>query len=188
MIYLLVIAATFGVMFLLDKGLTKLFRSRDQHRSGTAVRLKKHYGILSLALMGLGLLAITTWFTDRTPALLVGGLLILPGGALLGIYYLTHGIFYDDESFLYVRFGNKGREYRYGDIVGQKLYEIQGGSLLVELHMQGGKAVPVQCSMEGAYPFLDKAAHARMRQLGLNSHECDWFDEEKGQWFPPVEE
>ena len=54
--YLLIIAATFGVMFLLDKGLTKLFRSRQQHRSGTAVRLKKYYGILSLALMILGVL------------------------------------------------------------------------------------------------------------------------------------
>ena len=53
--YLLIAAATFGVMFLLDKGLTKLFRSRRQHRSGTAVRLKKHYGILSLALMTLKL-------------------------------------------------------------------------------------------------------------------------------------
>ena len=51
MIYLLVIAATFGAMFLIDKGLTRLFRSRDQHHSGTAVRLKKHFGILSLALM-----------------------------------------------------------------------------------------------------------------------------------------
>ena len=71
--YLLVIAATFGCMYLLDKGLTKLFRSRAQHHSGTAVRLKKHYGLLSLALMALGLLAIVTWFTDRTLALLVGG-------------------------------------------------------------------------------------------------------------------
>ena len=42
--------------------------------------------------------------------------------------------------------------------------------------------------MEGAYDFLSKAAHARMRQKGLNSHECAWFDEAKGQWFPPVEE
>ena len=186
--YLLVIAATFGVMFALDKGLTKLFRSRAQHRSGTAVRLKKHYGLLSLALMALGLLAIVTWFTDKTLALLVGGVLILPGGAVLGIYYLTHGIFYDDDSFLYVSFGNKGREYRYGDIVGQKLYEIQGGSLLVELHMTDGSTVSVQGNMEGAPTFLDKAAHARMRQLGLNSHECAWFDESEGRWFPPVEE
>ena len=107
MIYLLVIAATFGVMFLLDKGLTKLFRSR---------------------------------------------------------------------------------EYRYGDIRGQKLYEIQGGTLLVELHMADGTAVSVQGNMEGAPTFLDKAAHARMRQLGLNSHECQWFDETEGRWFPPVED
>ena len=188
MLYILVIAATFGVMFALDKGLTKLFRSREQHRSGTAVRLKKHVGILSLALMALGVLGIGTYFTDRSLALLVGGLLILPGGAVLGIYYLTHGIFYNDDSFLYVRFGNNAREYRYADIVGQKLYAIQGGSLLVELHMTDGSTVSVQGTMEGAPTFLDKAAHARMRQLGLNSHECAWFDESQGQWFPPVEE
>ncbi len=186
--YLIIVAATFGVMFLLDKGLTRLFRSRDQHRSGTAVRLKKHYGILSLALMALGVLGIVTWFTDRTLVLLAGGLLILPGGALLGVYYLTHGIFYDDESFLYVSFGNNAREYRYADITAQKLYEIQGGSLLVELYMVDGKTVSVQGTMEGAYAFLDKAAHARMRQLKLNSHECAWFDESQGRWFPPVED
>ena len=186
--YLLVAAATFGVMFLLDKGLTKLLRSRTQHRSGTAVRLKKHFGILSLALMILGALGVINGLLEWNLTLLLGGAVILPGGAVLGIYYLTHGIFYDDDSFLYVSFGNRSQEYRYADIKAQKLYEIQGGSLLVELHMTDGSAVSVQGTMEGAPAFLDKAAHARMRQLGLNSHECDWFDEDKGQWFPPVEE
>ena len=186
--YLLVIAATFGAMFLIDKGLTRLFRSREQHHSGTAVRLKKHYGILSLAMIILGVLGILTFFFDGNVILLLGGLLVAPGGAVLGIYYLTHGIFYNDESFLYVTFGNRSREYRYGDIRGQKLYEIQGGTLLVELHMADGTAVSVQTSMEGAKTFLDKAAHARMRQLGLNSHECQWFDETEGRWFPTVEE
>ena len=186
--YLLVAAATFGVMFLLDKGLTKLLRSRTQHRSGTAVRLKKHFGILSLALIILGALGIINGLLEWNLTLLLGGAVILPGGAVLGIYYLTHGIFYDDDSFLYVSFGNRSREYRYGDIAGQKLYEIQGGSLLVELHMTDGKTVSVQGSMEGAASFLDKAAHARMRQLMLNSHECPWFDETEGRWFPPVEE
>jgi hypothetical protein len=186
--YLLVAAATFGVMFLLDKGLTKLLRSRTQHRSGTAVRLKKHFGILSLALMILGALAVINGLIETNTALLLGGLVILPGGAALGIYYLTHGIFYDDDTFLYVSFGNRSREYRYGDIQGQKLYEIQGGNLLVELHMTHGSTVSVQGNMEGAPSFLDKAAHARMRQLMLNSHECPWFDETQGRWFPPVEE
>ena len=186
--YLLVIAATFGAMFLIDKGLTKLFRCRDQHHSGTAVRLKKHYGILSLAMMILGVLGILTFFFDGNVILLLGGVLVLPGGAVLGIYYLTHGIFYDNDTFLYTTFGNRSVTYRYADIRAQKLYEIQGGTLLVELHMADGKAVSVQTSMEGAKTFLDKAAHARMRQLGLNSHECQWFDETEGRWFPPVEE
>ena len=66
--YLLVIAATFGVMFLLDKGLTKLLRSRTQHRSGTAVRLKKHFGILSLALMILGALAVINGLIEKNTA------------------------------------------------------------------------------------------------------------------------
>ena len=188
MIYLLVIAATFGAMYLMDKGLTRLFRSREQHRSGTAVRLKKHYGILSLAMIILGILGILTFFFDGNVILLLGGVLVAPGGAVLGIYYLTHGIFYNDDSFLYVTFGNNAREYRYADIQGQKLYEIQGGTLLVELHMADGKAGSVQTSMEGAKTFLDKAAHARMRQLGLNSHEGQWVDETEGRWFPPVEE
>ena len=139
--YLLVAAATFGVMFLLDRGLTKLLRNRAQHHSGTAVRLKKHYGILSLALMILGALAVINGLIEKNTALLLGGLVILPGGAALGIYYLTHGVFYDDDSFLYVSFGNRSREYRYADIAAQKLYEIQGGSLLVELHMTDGSSV-----------------------------------------------
>ena len=188
MAYLLVIAATFGVMFALDKGLTKLLRNRTQHHSGTAVRLKKHYGIFSLALLILGALSLIYGLTGKNLGLVLGGAVVLPGGALLGIYYLTHGIFYDDDSFLYVTFGNRSREYRYADISGQKLYEIQGGSLLVELYMTDGTSVSVQGTMEGAPVFLDKAAHARMRQLGLNSHECEWFDESRGQWFPPVEE
>ena len=188
MAYLLIMAATFGVMFLLDRGLTKLFRSRKQHQSGTAVRLKKRYGVFSIALMVLGVLGICTFFADGNLILLLGGVLVLPGGILLGIYYLTHGVFYDDDSFLYTSFGNRSVSYPYGDILGQKLYVIQGGSLLVELHMAGGKTVPVQTNMDGANAFLDKASRARMRQLGLNSHECPWFDEAKGQSFPPVEE
>ena len=186
--YILVIAATFGVMYLLDKGLTKLFRSREQHSSGTAVRLKKHYGIMSIALMILGVLGIMAFFTDGSAFLLLGGILLIPGGALLGIYYMTHGIFYNDDGFLHTTFGNRSESYRYGDIRGQKLYVIQGGSYLVELYMEGGKSVSVQTSMPGAMDFLDKAAHARMRQKGLNSHECDWFDESRGQWFPEVED
>ena len=186
--YLLIAAATFGVMFLLDKGLTKLFRSRDQHRSGNAVRLNKRYGIFSLALMVLGVLGILFGLTESALALTLGGSLVLPGGAVLGIYYLTHGIFYDSDTFLHTTFGNRSRSFRYGDIRSQKFYRLQGGSYLVELYMDDGKTVPVQTSMEGALDFLDHAAHARMRHLGLNSHECAWYEPDQCRWFPSEED
>lgn len=188
MAYLLIAAAMFGVIYLIDKGLTRLLRSREQHRSGTAVRLKKGYGVAALVLMLLGVLALMQYAAEKSGLFLLCGLVILPTGALLGIYYLTHGVFYDDETFLYTTFGTKSVTYRYRDIRGQKLYVIQGGGYVVELYMQDGKTVSIQTGMEGALTFLDKAAHARMRQLGLNSHECAWFDETKSCWFPPVEE
>ena len=185
--YLLIAAATFGVMFLLDKGLTKLFRSRDQHRSGNAVRLNKRYGIFSLALMVLGVLGILFGLTEPALALILGGVLVAVGGAVLGIYYLTHGIFYDSDTFLHTTIGNRSRSFRYGEIRGQKLYRLQGGSYMVELYLQGGATVSVQTSMPGALDFLDHAAHARMRHLGLNSHECQWYQPDQGSWFPEEE-
>ena len=188
MAYLLIAAATFGVMFLLDKGLTKLFRSQSQHHSGTAVRLKKGYGIGSVALCILALLCLGNYLTASDSLMLLGFLVLLPMGLWLGAYYLAHGIFYDDDTFLFSTLGKKGRVYRYADIKAQKLYLIQGGSYLVELYMTDGSTVPVQTSMEGAYDFLDKACHARFRQLMINSFECDWFDEGNSCWFPPVEE
>ena len=185
--YLIIAAATFGVMFLLDKGLTKLFRSRDQHRSGTAVRLSKRYGIFSLVLMVLGVLGIGFGITEPSPLLVVGGALVAPGGAWLGIYYLTHGIFYDSDSFLHTTIGNRSRSFRYGHIRSQKLYRLQGGSYLVELHLSDGTTVPVQTSLEGALDFLDHASQARMRQLELNSPECDWYQPDQCRWFPEEE-
>jgi len=185
--YLLVAAATFGVMFLLDKGLTKLFRSREQHASGTAVRLKKGYGIAAIALCLLAVLSLMQYITNRETLMLVCSVALIAMGGGLGAYYLTHGIFYDDDTFLFTTLGKKGVTYRYADITGQKLYVLQGGTYVVELYMADKTTVSVQTSMPGAYDFLDKACHARFRQLGINSFECDWFDESQSCWFPPVE-
>lgn len=185
MAYLLIAAATFGVMFLLDKGFSKLFRSQSQHHSGTAVRLKKGYGTGAIILCLLGVIALMHSTGQEGKLMLVCGVVILLTGLGLGIYYLTVGIFYDDESFVYTTFGKKSVTYRYADITGQRLYLIQGGSYVVELYMADGSTVSVQTTMTGAYDFLDKAAHARFRQLGINSAECSWFDESQSCWFPP---
>ena len=188
MIYLIVAAAAFGVMYGLDKLFTKLFRSQAQHHSGTAVRLKKGYGIAAIALCLLAVMSLMQFIMDGEMLMLVCAVVLIAMGGGLGAYYLTHGIFYDDDTFLFTTLGKKGVTYRYADITGQKLYVLQGGSYLVELYMAQGGTVSVQTSMPGAYDFLDKACHARFRQLGINSFECDWFDESQSCWFPPVED
>lgn len=188
MAYILVAAMTFGVLFLVDKGFTRIFRSQAQHHSGTAVRLKKGYGIGAVLLCLLAVLALMQYISAGERIVLLGSVLTGAVGVGLGVYYVSTGIFYDDESFLYTAFGRKSVTYRYRDITGQKLYQLQGGSYLVELYMADRRTVPVQTSMAGAYDFLDKAAHARFRQLGIDSFACAWFDEENSCWFPPVEE
>ena len=188
MAYLLIAALAFGAMYLIDKGFTRLFRSQAQHRSGTAVRLKKGYGVASVALCVLSVLSLFQFIGNGEKLMLFCFFVLLVMGAGLGVYYISHGIFYDDDSFLYTTLGKKERTYRYADIEGQKLYILQGGSYLVELYMADHTTVSVQTSMEGAYAFLDKACHARFRQLGVNSFECDWFDSENSCWFPPKED
>lgn len=186
--YLIVAAVVFAAMYGIDRGFTKVFRSQAQHQSGTAVRLKKGYGVAAVLLCVLSVLSLMQFLLNGEKLMLFCSVVLLAMGGGLGAYYLSHGIFYDDETFLFTTLGRKGVTYRYADITGQKLYVLQGGSYLVELYMAQGGTVPVQTSMPGAYDFLDKACHARFRQLGVNSFECDWFDEGSSCWFPPVEE
>ena len=188
MAYLIIAALTFGALYLLDKTFTKIFRNQAQHHSGTAVRLKKGYGIASVLLCIIGVLCLMQYIAAREGLMLFCFIALMLMGVGLGAYYLSHGIFYDDESFLFTTLGKKGRTYRYADIEGQKLYLLQGGSYLVDLYMSDGNNVSIQTSMPGAYDFLDKACHARFRQLGINSFECDWFDENQSCWFPPKED
>lgn len=188
MAYLMIALATFAAMYGLDKLFTKLFRSQAQHHSGTAVRLKKGYGVAAVLLCVLGVLSLMQYLLEKDILMLICTPVLLAMGGGLGAYYLSHGIFYDDDTFLFTTLGKKGVTYRYADITGQKLYVLQGGSYLVELYMADKTTVSIQTSMPGAYDFLDKACHARFRQLGVNSFECDWFDEGQSCWFPPVED
>ena len=157
---MLIAAAVFGVCYLVDKSFTKAFRSKAQHRSGKAVRAPKRYGIFGVLLMGIG----------------------------LAVYYLSFGVFYNDDSILYARLGKKDVTYEYRQILGQKLYVVQGGSIVVELHMADGSTVSLQSTMEGVYPFLDAAFAAWCAQTGRDPEKCDFHDPSQSLWFPTVEE
>ena len=184
---LLVAAVVFGICYLVDKTFAKLFRSKAQHRSGMAVRANKRYGVFGVILSILGIMAICVGVTDG-PVLIWGGIVVLLMGIALAGYYLTFGIFYDGESLLLSRFGKKDVTYYYKDIVGQKLYLIQGGNIVVELHMADGKSVSVQSSFEGIYPFLDTAFAGWCLQTGRDPMTCDFHDPSQSLWFPTVEE
>lgn len=184
---LLVAAVVLGLCYLIDKAFTKTFRSKAQHRSGLAVRANKRYGIFGVILSVLGIVGFFTGLTDG-PVLLVGGIIVLLMGLGLAVHYLSFGIFYDGESFLLSRFGKKDREYRYQDIQGQRLYVIQGGTILVELYMTDGSTVSVQSSMDGAYSFLDAAFAAWCRQTGRDPENCEFHDPSQSLWFPTMED
>ena len=183
---LIIVAAVFGVCFLIDKGFTKLFRSKDQHKSGLSVRLSKHYGSGGLIMAVLGLAGIFTGLSD-TRLLLAGGCLLLVVGICLVVYYMTFGIFYDDEQFILTTFGKRSSTYYYKDIQAQQLYNSYGNTL-IELHMTDGRTVQLHANMLGVYPFLDKAFSAWLRQSGRSKEDCPFYDPDNSCWFPSVED
>ena len=184
---LVIAAIIFGICYLLDRSFTKAFRSKAQHKSGKAVRANKRYGVFGIGLTCIGIMAIVTGITDG-PVLIWGGIFVLLMGIGLGIYYLSFGIFYDEDSLLFARFGKKDLTYSFGDIVGQKLYLVQGGNVIVELHMADGSAVSVHPAMDGIYPFLDTAFAGWCRQTGRDPEGCEFHDPSQSLWFPTVEE
>ena len=184
---LLIAAAVFGLCFGVDKAFAKLFRSKAQHRSGMAVRANKRYGLFGVILSVLGVMAICVGISDGS-VLLWGGIIVLLMGICLAVYYLSFGVFYDGETFLLSRFGKKDITYRFDQIQGQKLYLVQGGNVIIELHMTDGNTVSLQSTMDGVYPFLDTAFAAWCMQTGRDPQSCDFHDPSQSLWFPTVEE
>ena len=186
-VIILTAAAVFGVCHLVDKAFTKLFRSKAQHRSGMAVRVNKRYGVFGVGLTVIGILAICLGVTSGL-ALMLGGIVVLAMGICLAVYYLTHGIFYDGESFLVASFRKQDRVYQYEEIQEQKLYLVQGGSVIIELYLLDGTSVSLQSSMDGIYLFLDTAFAGWCIQKGIDPQSCDFHDPSQSLWFPTVED
>lgn len=183
---LIVAAMVFGICYLVDKGFTKLFRSQQQHMSGTAVRLNKKYGSIGLILVVLGIAAVFAGL-EQEVILIAGGCLLIVVGIGLVVYYMTFGVFYDDDGFILTTFGKKSTTYRYSDICCQQLYNNYG-SILIELHLSDGRSVQLQSGMSGVYTFMDKAFWAWLRQTGRQQEDCPFYDPDNSCWFPPVEE
>ncbi len=179
---ILVAGLVFGLCFAIDKGFTRLFRNQQQHHSGLAVRLTKRFGAAGILMAVLGVAGVFAGL-NKDLVLLVGGAIVLVMGVCLVIYYMSLGIFYDEESFLVTRFGKPDRTYTYGQIRSQQLYNASG-NVIIELSMEDGSLVQVQSAMEGAYDFLDKAFSKWLEQTGRVREECDFYDPANSCWFP----
>ncbi len=183
---ILVVIGTFALCFGVDKLFTKLFRSQAEHKTGLSVRLNKYYGVFGLVLTAIGIAALISGILDTWMLAVCGALVVLIGVCLI-VYFMTFGVFYDKETFVLTTFGKKSHTYRYEDIKCQQLYVLQGGSVVVELQMTDGRAFQLQSTMDGAYPFLDHAYSAWLRQTGRNPEECTFHDTANSCWFPSAD-
>ena len=64
---------------------------------------------------------------------------------------------------------------------------VQGGSVIVELHMDDGSAVSLQSTMDGAIPFLDYAFARWCENRGIEADACEFHDPGTFRWFPEGE-
>lgn len=182
---IIIAALTFGACYLIDKGFHKTFRSKAQHASGLSVRLNKRYATIGIVLIFLGVCAIFAGINGYL-ALALGGVIVAGIGVALIVYYMTFGIFYDEDGFVLTTFGKRSVTYRYNQIVGQLLYNASG-NILIELHMKDGRSVNLQSAMIGVYAFLEKAFQNWCYQTGRNPEECDFHDPDNSLWFPMME-
>ena len=186
MYILLAVALTFLLCFLVDKGFTKLFRSKAQHKSGMSVRLNKRFGTVGIILMVLCVAGLMASIENGLPMLIGSSIIGLVGIGLI-VYYLSFGIYYDEMGFLVSGFAKKDAQYRYADIRHQMLYTLQGGSTMVELHMTNGDAVQIMSTMPEYEKFLNYAFARWCEEKGLDPEHCDFHDTQNSLWFPNVE-
>ncbi len=186
LLLLLVVGGTFLLCYLLDRGFTKVFRNKPQHESGRAVRLNKKYGAAGLVLAVLGVAAIFNGI-GKMRVLTFGGAVLIVVGVGLIVYYLSFGVFYDDDSFVLTTFGKKSQTYAYRQIKAQQLYNSYG-NILIELHLEDGRTLQLQAGMVGVYPFLDTAFSGWLKQTGKRKEDCGFYDPDNSCWFPAMED
>lgn len=183
--YILIAVAAFAVFYGIDKGFTKIFRGKVQHATGLSVRLNKRYATVGIVISVLGLAAIFTGIREGK-ALIIGGVILAVMGICLIVYYMTFGLYYDEDSFILTTFGKKSKTYYFREIKSQQLYNSYG-NIIIELHLYDGRSVQLQAAMVGVYPFLDAAFEGWLKQRGKTVADCPFHDPDNSCWFPPLE-
>lgn len=185
--YVILAAVVFGICFALDKLFTRIFRAKAQHRSGMAVKVSRHYASAGIVLILLGISALFVKTDGFDLALTIGGGFVSLLGACLIGYYMTFGVYYDENGFVLSQFGKKSSLYSYAAIQAQQLYK-SGHTTVIELYLQDGRSVMLQSGMDGTYQFLDYAFARWCAEKGMEPDSCAFHDPNNSLWFPSAED
>ena len=183
---ILIIAAIFLLCYLVDKGFTKLFRGKVQHQSGKSVRLSKRYGSIGAIMFALGMAAVFMGMNAAEWARLGGGCILVLMGIALIVAYMSFGIYYDEDSFIFSKFAKPSQTFYFKHIRCQQIY-LASGNVVVELHMNDGSHFQVHTGMTNMYAFMDHAFQVWLQQTGRRQEDCSWYDPDNSCWFPPYE-
>lgn len=160
-LYILLIAAIFGLVALVDFVIGRLFPKKEIQKTGNTVRLPRYSSILGLMMTLLALFALLFLDLSENTALAVGCVVVLIMGIFLLVNFWRFGIWYDEEKFVYRTLTKREKTYYYKDITGQQAILAKSGvntTLFV-----GGDALELYESMQGLGNFLSKAFYAWCR-------------------------
>lgn len=165
-IYILLVAALFGLVALFDFLFQKLFPKNGTMKHGKAVRMPRYSFILGLLMTLLALIALLFLPFEGETFLWLGCVVVLIIGLYLLVNFSRFGIFYDDEQFIYRTLTKKARTYRYADIRGQRSFLAKSG-LNTTLDVAGDE-IQLYSAMQGLSDFLHKAFYRWCEETGVD--------------------
>ena len=182
-LYLLVIAAVFGLIALIDLLLKKFLPKPQYAQKGNVVRMPRYSFILGIGIFMIAVVALL--FVPITERLIwFGAWIVLAMGIFLLTNFFRFAIFYDDNGFTYRTLTKKAKSYTYDQITAQESFLAKSGwnsTLYV-----GGEEVPLTAAMQGVDKFLN---HAFFRWCDKKGIDPDTVENNPTMlvFFPPLE-
>lgn len=182
-LYLLLIAAVFGLIALIDLLLKKILPKPKHTQSGNVVRMPRYSFILGIVIFMVAVVALL--FVPLSEQLVwFGSWIVLAMGIFLLVNFSRFAIFYDDEGFTYRTLTKKAKSYTYDQITAQESFLAKSGwnsTLYV-----GGDEVPLTAAMQGVDKFLN---HAFFRWCSKKGIDPDTVENNPTMlvFFPPLD-
>ena len=161
-ILFLIMAAVFGICFLVDRLCRKIFPGDGRK----AVRLPRRSVIFGILLTFFAFAVMLSFWQELSGYLRAGCFIVLAMGLFLLAQYFAFSIRYDAEGFTFRALGKKPYTAKYADILGQKALITRSG-VNSSLYLKDGE-VPIFSAQVGAQEFLKTAFAAWCEAKGID--------------------